>query len=521
MPGVLAITVASAITFIGVLHLLLRYLHDSREPPIAPTSIPFFGHLIGLIRKKSQYYVELRDKYDLPISTLHLPGSRLYVINCISLIPHVQKHFKTLAFPPIEAMAAKNVCGSSKVANDILDTNVNGDDGPWGYSITHYPAVRVPLLPGPGLDAMNRVMAQKVAASIDGMSNEIHVKLFKFISHEITLATTDSVYGPQNPFRNPTVEQSFWDFQPGIMVLLMQLIPSLFAKKSVAARETMTKAFLHYFQAMGHEKGSALIQARYNHSVEHHIPLEDIARYECGGAVGILTNTSPASFWMVFHLYSNKSILEECRQELTRVLSDNYMIGDDGSRKTIRTLDMTSVKSACPILLSTFQEVLRVHSVGISTRLVMEDHLLDGKYLLKKGSTLMIPGPVQHTSTSTFGATVDSFDHRRFIPGERSHNPMAFRAFGGGTTLCPGRHFATTEILAFTALMILRCDVKPASGHWVCPTTYKAGLWETTPMPDFDLDVIISPRPSLDESVIWKVLISASDKGIKLSAEDM
>lgn len=151
-----------------------------------------------------------RDKYDLPIYTLHVPGTRLYVINSVSLIPHVQKHFKTLAFPPIEAMAAKNICGSSKVANDILDTNVNGDDGPWGYSITHYPAVRVPLLPGPGLDAMNRVMAQKVAASIDGMSKEIHVKLFKFISHEITLATTDSVYGPQNPFRDPEVEHSFW-----------------------------------------------------------------------------------------------------------------------------------------------------------------------------------------------------------------------------------------------------------------------------------------------------------------------
>jgi hypothetical protein len=122
----------------------------------------------------------------------------------------VQKHYKILAFPPLEAMAAKNICGSSKVANDILNNNVNGDDGPWGYSITHYPAVRTPLLPGPGLDAMNRVMAQKVAASIDGMKHKQKVKLFAFISHEITLATTDSVYGPQNPFRDPEVEESFW-----------------------------------------------------------------------------------------------------------------------------------------------------------------------------------------------------------------------------------------------------------------------------------------------------------------------
>lgn len=107
-------------------------------------------------------------------------------------------------------MAAKHICGSSKVASDILDTNVNGEDGPRSYSVSHYPVVRVPLLPGSGLDAMNRVMAQKIAESIDGTKQTRKVKLFEFIRHEITIATTDSVYGPLNPFRDPKVEQSFW-----------------------------------------------------------------------------------------------------------------------------------------------------------------------------------------------------------------------------------------------------------------------------------------------------------------------
>jgi hypothetical protein len=56
---------------------------------------------------------------------------------------------------------------------------------------------------------MNRVMAEKVAASISRMKEQ-KVKLFEFVSHEITFATTDSVYGPQNPFKDPKVEQSFW-----------------------------------------------------------------------------------------------------------------------------------------------------------------------------------------------------------------------------------------------------------------------------------------------------------------------
>jgi hypothetical protein len=238
-----------------------------------------------------------------------------------------------------------------------------------------------------------------------------------------------------------------------------------------------------------------------------------------GAHWGILTSTSPTAFWMVYHGYSDKRILEECRQELANVTSDTSFV-KDGEAKTLRTIDMTSVKSACPILLSTLQELLRTHSVGISARLVMEDYMLDGRYLLKKGGTVMIPGPVQHTSADAFGSTVHSFGHRRFLPTERKHNPIAFRGFGGGTKLCPGRYFATTEILASTALMILRCDVSPASGEWVYPTTYKAAMWETTPMLDFDLEVKVAPRAGVDNEVKWQVLFSDSDKGINVSAED-
>ena len=151
-----------------------------------------------------------RNKHDLPIYTLRLPGARLYVVNSISLIPAVQRQFKILAFPPLEAKLATSVCGSSKTARDILNTNTNGDEGDWGYSITFYKMIHTPLSPGPELDAMNRVMAQKVTASIDRIRVQKVVRLFEFIRHEITLATTDSVYGPQNPFKDPEIEDSFW-----------------------------------------------------------------------------------------------------------------------------------------------------------------------------------------------------------------------------------------------------------------------------------------------------------------------
>lgn len=106
----------------------------------------------------------------------------------------------------------------------------------------------------------------------------------------------------------------------------------------------------------------------------------------------------------------------------------------------------------------------------------MEDHILDGTYLLKKGGTIMIPAPVHHHNTAPWGPTAPSFDHRRFLPSEKRANSISLRGFGGGTTLCPGRHFASTEIFAFTALMVLRFDMQPVDGQWKGITTNRASL---------------------------------------------
>jgi cytochrome P450 len=304
------------------------------------------------------------------------------------------------------------------------------------------------------------------------------------------------------------------------MFLLLRL-PSFLARESIEARERIARAFTPYFEARAHNEGSALVRARYEHSHEHGVPLEDIARSEVGGAIAILSNTSPATFWMQYHIYSDLVVLEDCRKELHNVVSAKTTTSTDGEKIRIRTIDLSQVKQSCPVLLSTLQEVLRFHTIGISARLVMEDHMLENKYLFKKGNTVLMPGPVQHTDTNTWGPNVNRFDYRRFLPENRRHNPVAFRGFGGGTTLCPGRHFASTEILAFTAMLILRFDITPVDGKWTHLTTNNAGMWETTPAPDTDIKVRISPRGVGNSDGKWRILVTDSNKAMPISAEDL
>jgi cytochrome P450 len=294
---------------------------------------------------------------------------------------------------------------------------------------------------------------------------------------------------------------------------MLQVLPSILARESIQAREKVVAAFIAYFNAGGHEQGSALIRARFKHSTEFHACIEDIARFEVGNAVAIMSNTTPSAFWALWHILSDATALEDCRSELRRLCK----VQED----TV-TLDITEVKLSCPMLLSTLQEVLRVHSSGISIRIVQEDHLLDGKYFLKKGATLMIPGPVQHTADTIYGESVNEFDHKRFVrtSGKRL-NPMGFRGFGGGSTLCPGRHFASTEIIAFVALMVLRFDVRPKSGVWVRPTTHKSGMHAVVPTPDADVEVEVTHREDDLAGKRWNIILTGSDKSVPIVAEDV
>lgn len=63
------------------------------------------------------------------------------------------------------------------------------------------------LDPGPQLDILNRTSVKIVASSLSNFAEKgpSTISLFDWISRQVMAATTESVYGPQNPFRDPAV----------------------------------------------------------------------------------------------------------------------------------------------------------------------------------------------------------------------------------------------------------------------------------------------------------------------------
>ncbi|OTB18120.1 hypothetical protein K445DRAFT_314939 [Daldinia sp. EC12] len=516
MLPVLTIALSGVVATYFFLLFLLHLTQDAKEPPAIETGIPFLSPLFGMFREKSRFYLRLRDTYKLPIYTLRMPFSRMYIVNATELIPAVQKHWRTISFAAIAADAGSLV-GMSKEAVKVMHQNLQSEDG---FSISWTKYITPVMGPGEDLNAINRKSIDVFSADMEKLRAQgtVKVDLWQWSRRIMVESTTEAIWGPQNPYRDPVIAEAWKTFEAGFLTLSVFPFASLFFPKLVRARELAANAMIDYMRKGGHEKASGLVRKRFEHHRElFGLSIEDVARGELGNTFAVLGNSTPCSLWVLYHIFSDEEVLADIRREVSKLVREEK----DEEKGVINVVDLAGIRESCPILLSTFQETLRYRAVNPGPRVLLEDVLLEGRYLLKKGSMLMIPAPVQHTDVYAWGENAREFDHLRFVrkpsPGHKKPNRVAFRAFGGGHVLCPGRHFASTEIMALAALLVLQFDVVPVAGKWIEPTWENSPVQAGFPVPDEDINVELRPR---DPEKKWHVLFTGSDKAMEIVSED-
>ncbi|MCJ1247982.1 hypothetical protein MMC30_005197 [Trapelia coarctata] len=525
MEGSLSLTALqfflAAICAYFILTYFFGFKYDPKEPPLVPQKIPYIGHLIGIVRHGPTYYSRVSAKYPLPIYTLGMLKGRTYAITSPDLVAAVQRSPKVFSFNPFVLAVSQRLCGCSQAAMEIVADNL--DDRGIVADTKRY--MHTAMAPGLHLDTMNETMIENVAALLGELDAELdacgdgvkELDLYAWARHLVSLASTDAIYGVENPFRKDRrVEDAFWDFEADITKLILNVAPSIIAPKGFQGRETVVRAFTEYIRKGHWNGGAALAKVRQVINAKYGITPEDSARFEVTNVIGILVNTAPATFWLIMHACSHPGLLEDLRKEVEGVLHVSRR-GDNGT--VVRTLDISLLKTRCPLLLSTYQELLRHHSSNASVRWVMQDTLLADKYLLKKDGIIQMPSKVMHADTEIWGPTAAEFDPRRFIKvdptikeeinggvsgmgavGEKAEkapkqHPASFRAFGGGSTLCPGRFFATTEIMSVVAMFLLRFDIEPVGGReLVLPTQVGNSLATSIQAPTTDVRVRVRRR---------------------------
>lgn len=423
----------------------------------------------------------------------------------------------TLSFTPLVPDVTKRVLGLDTRTVEIVKQNLDPLPGEErGFLAETHDMLYTYLGPGEDLNEMSRVATQdlyeQVRAYIDGLrcqpgGSEV-VDFLAWVRHFVAGGTAMFLYGPENPFElDPTLEKAFWDFDQGLGGLLMGIAPSLVASRAYNGRERLAQALNEYLRNGCHGKASRIAQNRIDIARKHDWATDMIARSELSFLFAGIVNTATTTFWVILQIFSRPALLTKIRSELEDARSESEIVCGKG------TLSSNLVKERCPNLVAVFRECLRVGSENFSTRLVKEDMMLADNYFLYSGSIVQIAGSAIHAEENIWGADVAEFNHERFLrkrEAKPSVHPAAFRAFGGGRTLCPGRHFATTEVVMLAALMLVCFDFTAVDGGQIEVPKKNDAVMPVhilEPLTKKPIRLRVTLREEAGEAIKWRVVV--------------
>ena len=249
----------------------------------------------------------------------------------------------------------------------------------------------------------------------------------------------------------------------------MGVFPSITAAGPAKARQRLVQAFIEFFKDDSTANGETCefirqlrdVARGYNRDVEY------LGRYFFAIFCAFVINTVPVTFWTIGHIVENGELLAKIRAELAEIVTP--MADEEKEDYSRINFDAAAIRERCPHLLSASHEVLRYVGASTSTLIVHEDIYIDDRYLLKQGALVQISATAIHSDPHIWGPDAAAFDPERLLnlnlnkPSNNNNNkvhPSAYRTFGGGGTLCPGRHLASDEVLVFTAMFLWGLDVE-------------------------------------------------------------
>lgn len=173
-------------------------------------------YVFNSIRGASLETISLNHKYsfkhpDLPIFTVNIPQAKTYIINSPALVAAVQRNARNISFEPLLEQASERMAGCSPEAVRQMRPARSGGVG-GAQNVIH---AMHPTMLGDGLDTMNEGMARNLKVQIDELAKDSEsepatIDLFDWCKEAMTIASSDSVWGPTNPYKSKFLRDCFW-----------------------------------------------------------------------------------------------------------------------------------------------------------------------------------------------------------------------------------------------------------------------------------------------------------------------
>ena len=137
-------------------------------------------------------------------------NGKVYIVTSPDLISAVNRNSKALAFNPFIAQLGKRITGHDEHTSQIVQHNLNGEQGP-GYVTEVHDGLVAALAPGKDLEDMTGAFLREVSTILEGLEKDKEVDLFAWTRNTVTISSTRAIYGPENPFnKNPNFVDAFW-----------------------------------------------------------------------------------------------------------------------------------------------------------------------------------------------------------------------------------------------------------------------------------------------------------------------
>jgi hypothetical protein len=418
-------------------------------------------------------YLDLRsEKCRHPIMTLPMLNGRTYIVSSPALAAHVQRASSTLDFEQMTIEFTPRMCGLSKETKQILEDPKHKEEGR-ERMVAHVMHNYVhPYLAAPKMGEIADIQLDHFSKFINAVPNGLETGLYKFLTREITAASMHTFYGPENPFAlHPELIEEFWNWEAGIVGYLLGVFPKFTARAAWNGMNRCSAGFAEYLENGRQKQAYGLLRKRQAAHDNVGIPYSEQGRLEVAMSMAFNVNAGISIFWLMNDICSRPELLAEIREEIR---ANAYTAPG--------TISSTALRESCPLLNSVYKESMRLIGPMTSARYVLEDTIIADTYLLKKDNIVQIAGGVIHSDAEIWGPDANTFNPRRFYnspsgikttsssdpaPSSKSKqvHPAAYRVFGGGSSLCPGRHFAQLEICSLTACLIMGWDLKAPEGE--------------------------------------------------------